>query len=46
MVKRVLRGERVQRIRIRCLEGGVEGEVRNSSMRRHAIANPRPLMND
>lgn len=43
MVKRVLRGVRVVMIRTRCLVGGVEGDVRNSSMRRVAIPNPRPL---
>ena len=37
-------GERVQRIRTRCLLGGVDGEVRNSSMSRAAIAYPRPLL--
>ena len=44
MVNRVLRGVRVQRIRIRCLLGEVEGEVMNSSMRREAIPKPRPLI--
>lgn len=43
MVRRDFMGERVQRIRTRWLLGGVEGEVMNSSMRRDAIACPRPL---
>jgi hypothetical protein len=37
-VNRVFMGDRVQRTRIRCLLGEVEGEVRNSSMSRAAIA--------
>jgi hypothetical protein len=45
-VKRVLRGVRVQRIKIKCLLGGVEGAVMNSSMRRKAIAKPRPLQSN
>jgi hypothetical protein len=46
MVNRVLMGERVQRIKTRCLFGDVDGEVRNSSMSREAIEYPRPLGND
>lgn len=36
-------GDRVQRMRIRCLFGVVWGEVKNSSMSRAAMENPRPL---
>jgi hypothetical protein len=43
IVKRVLRGARVQTMRIRCLFGGVEGEVMNSSIVRAAIEYPKPL---
>jgi hypothetical protein len=37
MVKRVLIGERVHRIRTRCLFSGVDGDVMNSSISLAAI---------
>jgi len=37
MVNRVFMGERVHRIRTRCLFGGVAGEMRNSSMSLAAV---------
>ena len=43
MVRRDFNGERVVSTSTRCLLGGVEGEVKNSSMRRSAMEYPRPL---
>jgi hypothetical protein len=43
MVNRVFIGERVHRIKMRCFLGDVDGEVRNSSMSREAVENPKPL---
>lgn len=42
-MNRVFRGVRVQRMRIKCLVGGVSDEVRNSSINLEAMAKPKPL---
>ena len=46
MVNRVFMGERVHRIKMRCLFADVDGDERNSSTSRAAIENPRPLRNN